>query len=49
MISISEMASKQKTLNYDDLRRELEINDRRELEDLIIDCIYNDLIKGKLD
>lgn len=49
MISIAEMASKQKSLRYDDLQRELDIPNTRELEDLIIDCIYNDLLKGKLD
>ena len=27
----------------------LDIQELRELEDLIIDCIYNDLISGKLD
>lgn len=27
----------------------LDLNDIRGLEDLIIDCIYNDLIGGKLD
>lgn len=49
MITIAEMASKQKLLNYTNLIDELNIKDLRELEDLIIDCIYNDLIKGKLD
>ena len=29
--------------------KELDISDIRSLEDLIIDCIYNDLLKGKLD
>lgn len=29
--------------------RNLDIKDIRELEDLIIDCFYNELLKGKLD
>ena len=29
--------------------RHLDIQNLRELEDLIIDCIYNELISGKLD
>lgn len=29
--------------------KELDIKNIRELEDLIIDCMYNDLIKGTLD
>jgi hypothetical protein len=29
--------------------RELEMDTVRELEDLIIDCIYNELIAGQLD
>ena len=29
--------------------KELDINNIRELEDLIIDCMYNNLLKGTLD
>ena len=36
-------------LDYKALMRDLEIGSLRELEDLIIDCIYNDLVSGKLD
>lgn len=49
MITIAEMAAKQKYLNYTNLINELDIKELRELEDLIIDCIYNELLKGKLD
>jgi len=49
MITIADMASRDKDLGYDNLMRTLDINDLRELEDLIIDCIYNELLKGKLD
>lgn len=27
----------------------MDIKDLRELEDMMIDCIYNELLKGKLD
>ena len=49
MITIADMASKTKDIKYEALMSALDIQDLRELEDLIIDCIYNDLIKGKLD
>eukprot|EP00349_Pseudokeronopsis_sp_Brazil_P004894 CAMPEP_0202957818 /NCGR_PEP_ID=MMETSP1396-20130829/2212_1 /ASSEMBLY_ACC=CAM_ASM_000872 /TAXON_ID= /ORGANISM="Pseudokeronopsis sp., Strain Brazil" /LENGTH=93 /DNA_ID=CAMNT_0049675527 /DNA_START=270 /DNA_END=551 /DNA_ORIENTATION=+ len=49
MITIAHLASQEKKLHYDKLMSALDIKDLRELEDLIIDCIYNDLIKGKLD
>ena len=49
MITIAEMASKDKFLKYTNLTNELDIKDLRELEDLMIDCIYNELLKGKLD
>jgi COP9 signalosome complex subunit 7 len=29
--------------------KDLDISNVRELEDYIIECIYNDLLKGKLD
>jgi COP9 signalosome complex subunit 7 len=43
------MAQRTKILSYKDLMRDLDISNLRELEDLIIDCIYNELLKGKLD
>ena len=49
MITIADMASKDKDIGYDTLMSTLDIKDLRELEDLIIDCIYNELLKGKLD
>jgi COP9 signalosome complex subunit 7 len=36
-------------LPYSDLQKALDISNVRELEDLIIDAIYLDLLKGKLD
>jgi COP9 signalosome complex subunit 7 len=51
MISIADAAQKSKVLNYSELMRELDMdkNNVRELEDLIIDCIYNELVQGQLD
>jgi COP9 signalosome complex subunit 7 len=49
MITIADMASKSKDIGYDTLMTTLDIKDLRELEDLIIDCFYNELLKGKLD
>lgn len=50
MISIAETASKEsKTLYYKDLMKMLDVKEIRELEDLIIEAIYADLMKGKLD
>ena len=49
MITIAELASKNKTLHYGDLQKQLNINNVRELEDTIIECMYNQLIRGRLD
>ena len=49
MISIVDATHKSKVLEYQDLMQQLDIGSLRELEDLIIDCIYNELVEGKLD
>ncbi|CDW71884.1 cop9 signalosome complex subunit 7b [Stylonychia lemnae] len=49
MISIADRATRDKILNYSQLMNDLDIQNLRELEDLIIDCIYNELLTGKLD
>ena len=49
MISVGDAAQKSKVLSYAVLMRELEVSSVRELEDLIIDCIYNELVEGQLD
>jgi len=49
MITIAQMASENKQLRYASLKSALDISDLRQLEDLIIDCMYNELLKGKLD
>ena len=51
MLSIVDFSQKSKVLQYQDLAKALDIpaGNVRELEDLIIDCIYNELVEGKLD
>jgi COP9 signalosome complex subunit 7 len=52
MISIADEAQRSKDLDYDHLMRVLEMppsSSIRELENLIIDCIYNELVQGQLD
>ncbi|KAL9648432.1 hypothetical protein ABK040_014052 [Willaertia magna] len=48
-LSIVTLASKNRLLRYDDLLKELDVTNVRELEDLLIDCMYQGLLEGKLD
>ncbi|KAA0202085.1 hypothetical protein HAZT_HAZT001808 [Hyalella azteca] len=48
-LTIITMANSAKTLLLDNLVKELCLNSRRELEDLIIEAIYADVLHGKLD
>jgi len=48
-LSIVEYAAKNKELSYSQLMKDLDVVNVRELEDLIIDCVYQGLIQGKLD
>ncbi|KAJ7632328.1 hypothetical protein FB45DRAFT_791341 [Roridomyces roridus] len=48
-LSIVTLASERRLLPYADLLRELDMPNVRELEDLIIDAIYLDILRGKLD
>ncbi|KAF2365450.1 Proteasome component (PCI) domain [Trinorchestia longiramus] len=48
-LTIVTMANSTKTLHLDNLLKELCLNSRRELEDLIIEAIYADVLHGKLD
>jgi len=48
-LSIVEAAAKNKLLMYESLLNDLEMGSLRELEDMIIDCVYLGLIQGKLD
>ncbi|KAJ7259822.1 hypothetical protein C8J57DRAFT_1720357 [Mycena rebaudengoi] len=48
-LSIVSLAASRRILPYSDLLRALEMPTIRELEDLIIDAIYLDILRGKLD
>lgn len=48
-LTIVSLATKNKCLLYTLLLNELEVSNLRELEDLIIEVIYADIIRGKLD
>lgn len=48
-LTIVSLAIKNKCLPYTELLRELDVTNLRELEDLIIEVIYADVIRGKLD
>ncbi|TFK18888.1 hypothetical protein FA15DRAFT_674926 [Coprinopsis marcescibilis] len=48
-LSIVSLASERRILPYDLLLNSLDITTVRELEDLIIDAIYQDILRGKLD
>ncbi|KAK0483832.1 hypothetical protein IW261DRAFT_1561622 [Armillaria novae-zelandiae] len=48
-LSIVSMATEKRILPYSDLLKALDMPTVRELEDLIIDAIYLDILRGKLD
>ncbi|CAG8474098.1 6853_t:CDS:2 [Ambispora gerdemannii] len=48
-LSIVSLSEESRTIPYDILLQYLDISNVRELEDLIIEAIYQDVIKGKLD
>ncbi|CAG7852363.1 COP9 signalosome complex subunit 7b Short=SGN7b; Short=Signalosome subunit 7b; AltName: Full=JAB1-containing signalosome subunit 7b [Serendipita indica DSM 11827] len=48
-LSLASMAMKTRILAYNTLLSNLDISSIRELEDLIIDAIYRDIVRGKLD
>jgi len=48
-LSIVSLASTHKALSYKQLMTDLDVENIRELEDMIIECIYAELIFGKLD
>jgi len=48
-LTIVSLAADNKHIPYDRLLKELDVRNVRELEDLIIDAIYNGVIFGKLD
>ncbi|KAF4623791.1 hypothetical protein D9613_001386 [Agrocybe pediades] len=48
-LTIVSLATERRILPYADLLQSLDVSNVRELEDLIIDAIYLDLLQGKLD
>ncbi|XP_072047261.1 COP9 signalosome complex subunit 7b-like [Amphiura filiformis] len=48
-LTVVSLAAKNKCISYSELLKELDMMNLRELEDLIIECIYADVIRGKLD
>ncbi|TFK38744.1 hypothetical protein BDQ12DRAFT_683259 [Crucibulum laeve] len=48
-LSIVSLASERRILPYSELLKALDVSSVRELEDLIIDAIYLDILRGKLD
>lgn len=48
-LTIVTLATKSKCIPYTTLLRELDIESVRDLEDLIIEAVYADIIHGKLD
>ena len=49
MLTVASIAGKHKMIPYDDLLRELRVGADRELEDVVVSCMYAGLIKGKLN
>ncbi|XP_060007840.1 COP9 signalosome complex subunit 7b isoform X2 [Lagenorhynchus albirostris] len=48
-LTIVSLASRMKCIPYSVLLKDLEMRNLRELEDLIIEAVYTDIIQGKLD
>ncbi|XP_017484966.1 PREDICTED: COP9 signalosome complex subunit 7b-like [Rhagoletis zephyria] len=48
-LSIVSLARSRRNIPYEELQQELEINNIRQLEDLIIELIYANVIKGTID
>jgi COP9 signalosome complex subunit 7 len=49
LVSLISLASASKSLAYSRLLADLDIGSVRELEDLVIECIYHDMLDAKLD
>eukprot|EP00927_Polykrikos_kofoidii_P028192 TRINITY_DN24649_c0_g1_i1.p2 TRINITY_DN24649_c0_g1~~TRINITY_DN24649_c0_g1_i1.p2 ORF type:complete len:304 (+),score=72.71 TRINITY_DN24649_c0_g1_i1:103-912(+) len=49
LLSVVTLATKEKYIKFDDLKEALDITATRELEDLIIEAVYQNLIVGKMD
>jgi len=48
-LTVATLASRDRSLHYPDLMASLDLANRRQLEDLIIEAIYADVVRGKLD
>lgn len=48
-LSVASLAAHSRSLPYAELMEELGLSSRRELEDLVIEAIYAEVVKGKLD
>jgi COP9 signalosome complex subunit 7 len=48
-LSIVSLSARHKRVAYEDLKEELQVFEDRELEDLLLDTIYQGLVEGKLD
>ena len=49
MLTVVTMAASNKNLDYSYLMESLDLGDVRELEDLLIECIYAEIVVGRLD
>jgi len=48
-LTVVSLAAKSKSLDYSQILRETGVNSVREAEDLVIACVYDDLLKARLD
>ena len=48
-LTVASLASRSGQVSYEELKRELQLQDLRALEDLLLDTMYQGLIEGKLD
>lgn len=49
MLTIAELATKHRVLSYKELHSSLDVTSVRDLEDIIIECINDQLVRGTLD
>lgn len=49
LLTVVSLATKDKYIKFCDLQVALDVSSARELEDLIIECVYQNLIVGKMD
>mmetsp|Transcript_6621 Transcript_6621/g.24583 ORF Transcript_6621/g.24583 Transcript_6621/m.24583 type:complete len:217 (-) Transcript_6621:1372-2022(-) len=49
VLTLAEQSGEQRMISYDDLFLALSVENVRELEDLVINCMYAGILQGKLD